>query len=90
MRWYAARLVMYFQRKEGLQRRIPAWANIVLIRASSEEEAFAKARGVGDCGSAATWAWDGHAFRLLRETVMEPCRRVVSEDWPTLYVTQRK
>ncbi|MDR3510551.1 MAG: DUF1176 domain-containing protein [Caulobacteraceae bacterium] len=47
--------------------------------------AFAKARGIGDCGEAATWVWDGQGFRLLDETVMGQCQGVVSDDWPSLY-----
>ena len=46
---------------------------------------FAKARGLGDCGSQASWVWDGKAFRLLDETVMPDCKGVTSDDWPSLY-----
>jgi hypothetical protein len=53
-------------------------------------KAFAKGRGVGDCGSEASWVWDGHAFQLLRETAMTECRRVLSQDWATTYVARRK
>jgi hypothetical protein len=57
MKWYAAHLILYFRLKEGKQRSFPVWENIVLIRASDEDEAFAKAeeRGrdelMGDDGS---------------------------------------
>lgn len=47
--------------------------------------AFAKARGLGDCGQAASWVWDGKAFQLLDESVMPDCQGVVSDDWPSLY-----
>jgi hypothetical protein len=47
--------------------------------------AFAKARGLGDCGSLEHWIWDGKAFRLLDETVMGDCQGVPPDDWPSLY-----
>lgn len=46
---------------------------------------FAKARGLGDCGSTASWVWDGKTFRLLDETVMPDCAGVTSDEWPSLY-----
>jgi hypothetical protein len=46
---------------------------------------FSKARGLGDCGSQASWVWDGKAFRLLDETVMPDCEGVTLDDWPSLY-----
>lgn len=33
-----------------------------------------KGRGVGDCGTAADYAWDGTRFRLSREERMDECR----------------
>ncbi len=47
-RWYAAHIVMYVKRKEDTGGKIPVWENILLIRASSEEEAFEKARQRGE------------------------------------------
>jgi hypothetical protein len=47
--------------------------------------AFAKARGLGDCGAATRWVWDGKAFALLDEQVMPDCRGVTADDWPSLY-----
>jgi hypothetical protein len=47
--------------------------------------AFDKGRGLGDCGSSATWVWDGRAFQLVSETLMTECHGVISDDWPTLY-----
>jgi hypothetical protein len=43
MSWFAAHLVLYVRLKAQPQRRFPVWENIVLIRADSDEEAFAKA-----------------------------------------------
>jgi hypothetical protein len=52
--------------------------------------AFAKARGIGDCGSTETWVWDGKAFQMAASQVMPECRGVPSEDWPSLYVSRQK
>lgn len=35
---------------------------------------FSKARGLGDCGSRADYAWDGAGFRLVHQEEMEECR----------------
>lgn len=35
---------------------------------------FAKARGIGDCGSTQAYAWDGSRFRLVEQSVMGECR----------------
>lgn len=35
---------------------------------------FSKARGLGDCGSRADYAWDGASFRLVHQEDMEECR----------------
>lgn len=35
---------------------------------------FAKGRGLGDCGTAATYAWDGRSFRLVEQHEMTECR----------------
>ena len=40
---------------------------------------YAKGRGLGDCGSAETYVWDGSMFRLTRATAMTECRG--SLDW---------
>ena len=52
MAWYAAHLIMYVKLKDHRQDRFPVWENIVLIKADSEEEAFATAerRGRADAG----------------------------------------
>ena len=35
---------------------------------------YSKARGLGDCGTHASYAWDGSRFRLVRQEEMEECR----------------
>ena len=61
-RWYAAHILMYVKRKNPDRGAIPAWENIVLIEAASDEEALALAQKRGqdeegdDDGS---FRWDG-------------------------------
>jgi hypothetical protein len=50
---------------------------------------YAKGRGLGDCGVLAEWAWDGAAFKLMRATMMDTCRGVLSDDWPVLFQAKR-
>ncbi|HEX8470646.1 MAG TPA: DUF1176 domain-containing protein, partial [Brevundimonas sp.] len=47
--------------------------------------AFAKGRGLGDCGVAQSWTWTGQAFVLNREQVMSDCFGMTSELWPTRF-----
>jgi hypothetical protein len=44
--------------------------------------AFAKGRGLGDCGTGSEWVWDGRAFVLVSETTMVHCRGVPWDYWP--------
>lgn len=43
--------------------------------------AFAKGRGLGDCGHSAEYIWDGKQFRLIRAQEMPQCQG--SMDWIT-------
>jgi hypothetical protein len=56
MRWFAAHIVMVVELKEQKQDHFPAWENVVLVKASSEAEAFRKAEVLGgkDCSEART------------------------------------
>lgn len=47
--------------------------------------AFAKGRGIGDCGVDQTWTWTGEAFVLNHERVMSDCFGITSELWPTTF-----
>lgn len=70
-RWYAAHIVMLVQFKEIEQTYFPIWENVILIKASTVEEAFKKAEerahedeGDSDCsfiwdGQSATWVYYG-------------------------------
>jgi hypothetical protein len=65
------------------------------INAGYDEETqtlstFNKGRGLGDCGSAIDWAWDGQVFRMVLSKAMPECRGVPQEDWPALYRAERK
>jgi hypothetical protein len=51
---------------------------------------FNKGRGLGDCGQASDWVWDGRAFRLLTYKSMGDCKGVPQSDWPVLYRAERK
>lgn len=45
-----------------------------------------KGRGIGDCGTARSYAWDGSAFRLSEMTLMDSCRGVW--DWPRIWTAE--
>ena len=67
-RWFAAHLILDVKLKEHEQKTVPVWENIVLIRASSEEEAFAKAerRGQADANDdGGTFRWGGKPARWV-------------------------
>lgn len=50
--------------------------------------AFAKGRGIGDCGVAQTWTWTGQAFVLTAETEMQSCHGIPADLWPTTWRTR--
>lgn len=52
--------------------------------------AFAKGRGIADCGEAQEWVWDGQAFRLSQMSAMGECEGVPAEGWPVLYRAEVK
>ncbi len=51
--------------------------------ARGELSSFAKGRGLGDCGTAETYRWDGGLFRLVEARSMPVCRG--AWEWPVLY-----
>ncbi|QUG74828.1 DUF1176 domain-containing protein [Erwinia sp. E602] len=58
--------------------------------ARGELQTFSKTRGLGDCGVATRWQYDGHQFRLAEYAQQSLCDGWNgSERWPTLWVTQR-
>ena len=44
-----------------------------------------KGRGLGDCGEAANWLFDGSAFHLLEMRHMPRCGGLLPGDWPGLW-----
>lgn len=71
MTWYAAHIVMVVRFKDRPQRRVPAWENVVLLQAASDESATRKAEAIGTSsagdedgsftwgGKPATWEFAG-------------------------------
>ncbi len=69
--WFAAHVITWVKYTEHKQKTFPIWENVVLIRAKSEKEAFAKAEargqqmaGKGEVtftwgGKPATWVFGG-------------------------------
>ena len=53
--------------------------------ATRQIDAFAKGRGIGDCGVAQRWLWTGQGFELLDESGMDDCFGVRSDYWPVLW-----
>ncbi|MGH6755523.1 MAG: DUF1176 domain-containing protein, partial [Bradyrhizobium sp.] len=51
---------------------------------------YDKGRGLGDCGDAADWAFDGTAFQPLSYALMDQCRGVTQDDWPVLYRARKE
>jgi len=44
---------------------------------------YNKGRGLGDCGNAETYVWDGATFRLVQAYAMSECRG--STEWLTIW-----
>jgi hypothetical protein len=51
---------------------------------------FEKGRGIGDCGAANVWVWDGKAFAPTAQDLMGECRGVTPDDWATTYRSRQK
>lgn len=51
---------------------------------------FSKGRGIGDCGTAEDWVWDGATFRLVLLRMMPHCKGIPPDDWPVLYRAERR
>jgi hypothetical protein len=52
----------------------PTLINASFDPARGELSSFAKARGLGDCGSGRSYVWDGARFRLTSQVDMDECR----------------
>jgi hypothetical protein len=51
---------------------------------------FNKGRGLGDCGSAEDWVFDGQTFQLLLLQSMPHCKGITAADWPVHYRAERR
>jgi hypothetical protein len=49
---------------------------------------FAKGRGLGDCGTAEDYVWDGSMFRLIEARAMPMCRG--AWEWPRIWSAETK
>lgn len=47
--------------------------------------AFARGRGIGDCGVMGLWGWTGERFALLEEKEMPTCTAVPQDLWPSTW-----
>ena len=47
----------------------------------------AKGRGLADCGEAASWAWDGHMFRLASFQALDECEGAPPGTWLSRWQT---
>ncbi|MGB5484646.1 DUF1176 domain-containing protein [Parasphingorhabdus sp.] len=72
--------------------RQPSWggegSQPLLVNASWDEQeqtlsSYGKGRGLGDCGSAENYVWDGEAFRLIDASAMHECRG--AHEWITIW-----
>jgi len=66
MAWYVAHTILAVKFKEGLQRTITAWENVILVQAESDDEAVRKAeyRARDYEGDAeGTFSWEGRPAR---------------------------
>lgn len=72
--------------------RQPTWGGEgnqpLLVNAGWDEKeqtlsSYGKGRGLGDCGSAENYIWDGEAFRLIDASAMHECRGAY--EWITIW-----
>lgn len=65
------------------------WVNAEFDASSGLLYTFSKGRGLGDCGVATRWQFDGKGFVLAEYAEEKTCDAWhSSEDWPTLWVSQ--
>jgi hypothetical protein len=68
--------------------KLEASSAVYLVNYSWDAEtqqlsSYNKARGLGDCGNAETYVWDGATFRLVQAYAMSECRG--STEWMTIW-----
>ncbi|MEH6790218.1 DUF1176 domain-containing protein [Parasphingorhabdus sp.] len=72
--------------------RQPSWGgegtDPLLVNAGWDEQnqtlsSYGKGRGLGDCGKAENYVWDGDMFRLIEASAMSECRG--AHEWITIW-----
>lgn len=58
-------------------------SNVAWDASRQQLDAFHKGRGLGDCGQAQSYVWDGAMFRLIEARAMDECRGVA--EWPVVW-----
>jgi hypothetical protein len=66
-----------------MDKSLPLLVNADWDEAGQTLSSYAKGRGLGDCGNAESYVWDGARFRLISAYGMSECRG--SMDWLTLW-----
>lgn len=68
----------------------PELINTYFEAATGRFSTYAKGRGIGDCGVASDWQFDGSRFHLVRYAQEDSCDAYSAggADWPALWVTQ--
>ncbi|NNC73142.1 MAG: DUF1176 domain-containing protein [Sphingomonadaceae bacterium] len=67
----------------GEDSEIPLLVNVFWDETANELGTYAKGRGIGDCGTAERFVWDGAMFRLIERREMNSCRG--SPHWITVW-----
>lgn len=67
----------------GENSEIPLLVNAFWNAEANELSTYAKGRGIGDCGTAERFVWDGAMFRLVERREMNSCRG--SPHWITVW-----
>lgn len=70
----------------GDEEQVAQVVNASFDAATGTLSEFAKGRGLGDCGTANSYAWDGEQFRLSERHEMGDCRG--AWDWPRVWVAE--
>lgn len=70
----------------GDEEQVAQVVNASFDAATGTLSEFAKGRGLGDCGTANSYVWDGEQFRLSERHEMGDCRG--AWDWPRVWVAE--
>lgn len=85
----AVQLLLPFQ-PQGQNRRLELM-NSEFDEQTGELRTLEKSRGIGDCGVATRWRYDGQRFRLARYAAEPTCDGLHGPDaWPVLWVTRQE